>query len=275
MNRTFLTIFLLSTALIFQQCSEEEEQLPQQETVTDVEGNTYPTVTIGKQTWMAENLRATTYADGTPIDEITSNTEWSNLDGDDKAYSWLNNDVANSEPYGAYYTWAAATNNMGSETNPSNVQGVCPDGWHLPSSEEYGELLDYVRTDQALDSEGAVSIFVIYIDELGLYLRSDTGWPSGNNGTDEYGFNGAPNGSRNNQTGEFENEERTGQWWATDDDSDGFDVGAYFGLVTGVINEGDDPFIDEEEFNDYPLNDMAIFAFTNKTTGMPVRCVQD
>ena len=95
------------------------------EGVTDFDGHQYKTVKIGDQCWMAENLKSTHYADGSVISE-----------------SWAyNNDEGNAHTYGRLYTHAAVLHGESwSSGNPSGVQGVCPNGWHVPSDAEYKEL---------------------------------------------------------------------------------------------------------------------------------------
>ena len=62
-------------------------------TVTDIDGNVYNTiVTIGTQTWMAENLKTTHYSDGTAIPLVTGNSNWDTLDYTSKAYCWYDDD---------------------------------------------------------------------------------------------------------------------------------------------------------------------------------------
>jgi uncharacterized protein (TIGR02145 family) len=97
------------------------------ETVADIEGNQYLTVTIGTQTWMASNLRTTTYNDGTPIEYPgADDTEWSN--NTTGAYAWMNHDEsAYSQPHGAIYNWHAV----------NNPAGLCPTGWHVPTHAEW------------------------------------------------------------------------------------------------------------------------------------------
>lgn len=108
--------------------------------VKDIDGNSYNVVIIGQQAWMVENLRTTRYADGTPIPLVESDSAWQSLSVADKAYSWYDNDPAKAH-YGAYYTWAAAMNGEeGSEENPSGIQGVCPEEWHIPSDAEWNQL---------------------------------------------------------------------------------------------------------------------------------------
>jgi len=101
-------------------------------TVTDIDGNEYNTVLIGDQCWMAENLKTTQYSNGTPIDYPgTNNSAWeSNTRG---AYAWYNNNISWKESYGALYNWHAV----------DNTSGLCPIGWHVPSYEEWTQLIDY------------------------------------------------------------------------------------------------------------------------------------
>lgn len=172
--------------------------------VMDYDGNVYDIVEIGNQVWMAENLKTTHYADGTPITLVTDNTEWASL-GDnntDYAYCYYDNDV--NIQYGALYTWAAAMNgDSSSEYNPSRVQGVCPDDWHIPSDEEWLELIDFISAEGYSGQEGTV-------------LKSTTGWHSDENGTDIYGFNALPGGYRDNSNGSFLNGYYlSGHWWSS------------------------------------------------------------
>ena len=102
--------------------------------VTDYDGNTYKTIKIGNQIWMAENLKTTHYADGTPIILFAEDEIWRNLDYDFKAM------YMSSTTYGALYNWKAATNGEPGIFIEQGMQGVCPDGWHLPSDKEWIEL---------------------------------------------------------------------------------------------------------------------------------------
>jgi uncharacterized protein (TIGR02145 family) len=95
------------------------------EGVMDWDSNYYRTVKIGNQCWMAENLVSLHYADGTAIT------------GD---YNYGDNNF-NARAFGKLYTWAAVMNGeSSSDENPSGVQGICPDGWHLPSENEWKRL---------------------------------------------------------------------------------------------------------------------------------------
>ena len=112
----------------------------------DADLNYYPVVQIGTQLWMAENLRTTKYPDGSDIYAIDDRDQWANL-GDTAAYTgwWMNSESLDD---GAFYTWSAAMNSADSSNNvPSGVQGVCPDGWHLPSEAEFDTLFYYLATN--------------------------------------------------------------------------------------------------------------------------------
>jgi len=140
-------------------------------TITDSrDGVTYKTVKIGTQWWMAENLQATKYCDGTNIPNVTNDTEWRGLITG--AYCWYNNDESSYKNiYGALYNWYAA----------SDGRKLCPTGWHIPSISEWYILTNYL---------GGVSIAGGKMKEVGT-----NHWQSPNTGaTNESGFNGLPNG---------------------------------------------------------------------------------
>ena len=161
--------------------------------VTDYDGNTYKTVVIGSQEWMAENLKVTHYADGTEIPLVSGSSAWANLDNTDKAYCYWNRDT-----YGALYTYAAATNG----DNDGASQGVCPTGWHLPNNEEWTELRDYL---------GGLYVAGGKMKEIGT-----TYWHSPNIGaTNESGFSALPGGYRSPSDGYFYTIRDSGIWWSS------------------------------------------------------------
>jgi uncharacterized protein (TIGR02145 family) len=114
------------------------------------DGQVYNTVIIGDQIWMAENLRAVKYSDGTPLVDGTGAGDISG-DYNSKYYFWYDDDsVTYAQTYGALYTWAAVMNGAASsDDNPSGVQGICPDGWHVPSDSEWKELEIFLGMSQA------------------------------------------------------------------------------------------------------------------------------
>lgn len=119
---------------------------PDATTVTDIDENTYRTVQIGNQCWMRENLRTTKYADGTNIPQ-----------GDDSSPSKIDafwyypeNQSHNKNIYGLLYNWKAVMgNSTSSNANPSRVQGVCPNGWHVPSDTEWKQLETTIGMSQS------------------------------------------------------------------------------------------------------------------------------
>jgi len=118
--------------------------------VSDIDGNAYATIEFGTQVWMAENLKVSHYPDGTPITPISDEAEWNDMTPDVQAYCWYNNLTEYSDTSGALYTWAAAMNGeLSSDTIPSGIQGICPDGWHLPSDAEWKILEMFLGMTQA------------------------------------------------------------------------------------------------------------------------------
>jgi uncharacterized protein (TIGR02145 family) len=156
------------------------------------DGKTYRKITIGTQTWMAENLNYA--ADGS------------------KCYK---NDSSMCEEYGRLYDWPTA---MGIDTSYNNTtygkttwsddavkhQGACPAGWHLPNTGEWTTLTGYV---------GGAS-------KAGNKLKSTTGWRYGKdfNGTDEHGFSALP-GGHGTWAGNFYYAGDEGLWWSATEGS--------------------------------------------------------
>ena len=95
--------------------------------VKDIDGNDYRTVDIGNYRWMAENLKTTTYNNGTAIPNVEEQSEWIRLNFG--AYSPYNNDRSYADTFGLLYNWYAV-----------NTGSLCPEGWRVPSDEEWKEL---------------------------------------------------------------------------------------------------------------------------------------
>ncbi len=107
--------------------------------ITDIEGNSYKTVYIGKQLWMAENLKVSKYNDATVIPNVTDETQWSNLTTG--AWSIFDNDTLNNVKYGKLYNWYVIIPSTKENKN------VCPTGWHVPSIKDWNVLIDYLGGD--------------------------------------------------------------------------------------------------------------------------------
>lgn len=141
--------------------STKSDCLKNYETVYDYDGNAYNTVTIGDQIWLQENLKSLHYSDGTEITEV-----WSY--DDNETYVPI---------YGRLYTWNGAMNYSTTEGS----QGVCPDGWHLPTDAEWTELGTYLGGDNVAGGK---------LKSTGTDL-----WQAPNTGaTNESGFTGLPAG---------------------------------------------------------------------------------
>lgn len=162
-------------------------------TVNDYDGNTYNWTRIGEQRWMIENLKSTHYSDGTEIPLVESVYGWVNLNESDKGFCYFENSVSNNEVYGALYNWPAAMNGQGSNDS-TQIQGVCPTGWHLPNDAEWKELEVFLGMDQD------------HADEIGWRGFNEGGklkevgtdhWESPNTGaTNIWGFTALPGGYR-------------------------------------------------------------------------------
>lgn len=104
----------------------------------DLDGDTYPVTRVLYDCWTKTNLHNENYADGTPISSVDEPMVYHS--------SFYPDEAENLANYGRLYTWAAATNDgtvtgTSAYDGESYVQGICPDGWHLPSDEKYNEIL--------------------------------------------------------------------------------------------------------------------------------------
>ena len=169
--------------------------------ITDIrDGNSYQTVLIGEQCWMAENLAYLPSVVG-PGTESES-TPYYYVYGYDGTNVTDAKATSNYTTYGVLYNWPAAmAGSASSNANPSGVQGVCPAGWHLPSAAEWTELTDYL---------GGKSVAGGKLKETGT-----THWASPNTGANnESGFTALPGGYRSN-SGVFGDIRYYGYWWSS------------------------------------------------------------
>jgi uncharacterized protein (TIGR02145 family) len=155
-----------------------------------MDGNTYKTIRIGQQIWMAEDLKTAKYNDGTAIPNITDNTEW--ISSYTPGYCWYNNDKDTYKPaYGALYNWYAVSTGM-----------LCPQGWHVPSDNDWTILENF------LGYEGVGG----QLKEVGT-----AHWASPNQGaTNGTGFTALPGGSRTTD-GLFDGIGLYNNWWTSTD----------------------------------------------------------
>jgi uncharacterized protein (TIGR02145 family) len=126
------SILFLVAGVLFNLATGCENKVESPDPVTDIEGNTYKTVRIGDQVWMAENLKTSTFSDGTMIPYVTDATDWNELTT--PGICWYNNDEsANKEIYGALYNYYSVISGT-----------LCPDGWHVPSRDDWQQLKDFL-----------------------------------------------------------------------------------------------------------------------------------
>ncbi len=147
--------------------------------VTDKDGNTYKTVTIGEQEWMAENLNVSKYRNGDEIPQVQGADDWSKLTTG--AWCYYENETKNGKIYGKLYNWYAV----------NDSRSLAPEGWHIPSDEEWTKLTDNLGGILA----GGIKYY--YIESVGCKLKTKTLWNNPNEGaTNESGFTAFPGGDR-------------------------------------------------------------------------------
>jgi uncharacterized protein (TIGR02145 family) len=194
-----IKLMILSSFLLIR-ISSLKAQLAETRTLTDIDGNVYHTVVIGLYEWMAENLKTTTYSNGTEIPNITGDTTWIGLSSG--AYCWYDNHNSNSFTSGALYNWYAV-----------NTGNLCPDGWRVPTDEEWKYLEGYVDSrygvgDKAWNDSKSRGY------DVAKQLMANSGWRSGGNGPDHFGFSALPGGERL-INGRFYLMGSNGFWWSS------------------------------------------------------------
>lgn len=221
-------------------------------TVTDVDGNTYRTVIIGNQEWMAENLKTTKYRNGTAIEYPgTNNLAWENAFRG--VYAWYDNDIGWKDSYGALYNWLAVNNSI----------GLCPTGWRVPSDADWTQLVNYVveqgypnndlvnGTGNALKSCRQVSSQLGGDCATSVHPR----WPASTThyGTDKFGFSALPGGYRSTD-GQYFYFGIGADWWSSSEFSGTSAWSHHLFHTKGDV------------FRNY---------YYNKRLGFSVRCVRD
>ena len=199
--------------------------------------NVYKTVKIGDQVWMAENLN---YADSTTTPSL-------------KGRNWCyENKAGNCSVVGRLYTWAAAIDSValydgGNGVNcgygqtclmPEKVQGICPEGWHLPSSSEWQALFVAVGGQST----------------AGKILKSQTGWFNDCevNSFDSFGFSVLPAG-RKDYDGSYDYEREKAYFWSSTEDNSGH---VYY-------------------LSFWHSDDYVSQNFAGKNNGFSIRCLKD
>lgn len=214
-------------------------------TVSDIDGNIYNTVLVGNRCWMHENLKTTTYSNGTAIPNINSNGEWTSLTSG--AFVWYDNNEAFKNIYGGLYNWFATTND----------NGLCPEGWHVPTYEDWMELIFFMG---GMESPYGNELKSCRQENSPLAGSCNTSnhprWKedtySGNYGTDQYGFSGLPAGVRN-YYGSFFSMGDLALWWSQNEGEYDGGIGVRLHFYEGLIEMPE----------------------TDKQNGQSVRCLKD
>ena len=258
-NKPFILLFAFTGLILLftLSCKKDDSNTADETTVKDIDGNVYKTVTIGTQTWMAENLRTTRYNDSTliPLPFAKSSAI---LGPFVCTYKYtINSDTIKT--YGRLYNWYAITAGNGK---------LCPKGWHIPSDAEWKTLTDYL-SDHGYNYDGSPAATSAPgsnpVNLIGKALASTTGWLSsaieGSVGNTDFpdkrnssGFTAFPSGARTD-AGKFEYMGVGGFWWTTTENSSNT-VNAYGRSILNdsySINRGD----------------------ASKICGFSVRCVKD
>lgn len=211
-NKSWLFIYFLSiiglSLILPNSCKKDNDNESPSNTITDIDGNVYHTVTIGTQVWLVENLKTTRYNDGSAIPLETEASSWAVLIT--PAYCWYNNDINNKNTYGALYNWYVV-----------NTGKLAPAGWHVPTDAEW-EILENYLIANGYNYDGSASG-----NKIAKSLASATGWQAsdvvgapGNNDYPTYvnksGFTAVPAGYRNLE-GLFVRRGYSGDTWSASD----------------------------------------------------------
>jgi uncharacterized protein (TIGR02145 family) len=160
----------------------------------DIDGNIYKVVKIGKQVWMAENLKTTRYRNG----DLIGTTSPATLDIESESrpkYQWAyDGDMNKVASYGRLYTWYAVTDS----------RNVCPAGWHVPAESEWTNLTNYLGGENEAGGK---------LKEAGT-----THWSYDPGSTNDVGFAALPGGTRASN-GTFSDIGCIGYWWSAKESS--------------------------------------------------------
>jgi uncharacterized protein (TIGR02145 family) len=174
-NQIQKSFLLLLTFALFQSCSGG-----------DYEAN-YPSVAIGNQVWMKQNLDIAIYRNGDPVTRVKDPAEWAQMTTG--AWCYYKNDTSNRAVYSKLYNWYAV----------NDPRGLAPKGWHIPNDDEWTTLSDYLGGDAI----------------AGGKMKDLTFWKLPNrDATNSTDFSGFPGGFRD-QEGAFFNNKKDGMWWST------------------------------------------------------------
>lgn len=218
--------------------------------LTDIEGNIYEIVKIGDQVWMAENLKATKFNDGSSIDLITDAADW--ITTSKPAYSWYDNDsVFNKDQFGALYNFYTV------DTSVNGNRNLCPLGWRVPEFVDFEDLEKYLSSNGYGFGTEQLAIAKTLSAEYVWQVHDEIGTPGfQQNENNSSGFSALPGGRRSFDDGIFTTKSDKGYWWSITD---------YLGGVEDRVWLWE---IRHESVNIYRYG-------TYKRGGFSVRCIMD
>lgn len=197
---------------VFIGCDPEENS---DISITDIDGNSYPTVTIGSQAWTAKNLNVSHYRNGDPIPEVQNPDDWANLTTG--AFCYYSNITANGIQYGKLYNWYAI----------NDPRGLAPEGWHIPTENEWNTLINYLGGNQVAGGK--------------LKSTDSLDWTPSNNtpseSTNETGFTAVAGGARGSY-GDFGLSGLYGHWWSSTGFNDSLALGKRLDYNSGGVIGG-------------------------------------
>lgn len=161
-------------------------------TFPDLDGNRYRSIKIGNQVWMTENLKTTKFRNGESIPNLADNSAWTSTLS--AAYSDYDNNPNNGIAYGRLYNWYAA----------SDSRNIAPAGWHVPTTEEWTQLVDYlIANGYNFDGNMTNNKIAKSLASKNLWKNSGLEGAPGNNpsSNNTTGFNGLPGGLRYHTNG--------------------------------------------------------------------------
>ena len=222
--------------------------------VTDIDGNTYQSVTNCGLTFTKQNLNVSKYSDGTPIPQVVSYTQWPYLTTG--AWCYYSSYTANGPVYGKLYNWYAVAGiyDAASLANPVLRKKLAPNGWHMPSDAEWKVLINCLDPN-TYGGNNISSIAGGKMKAIGTIQASTGLWESPNtDATNASGFTGLPGGYRYSD-GSYNGIGSNGKWWSSSE--------------TNTSNS----YIC---FLSYNTDNAASTTFNNsKKEGLSVRCVKD
>jgi len=154
--------------------------------VTDIDGNEYETIIIGNREWMASNLKVTRYRNGQELlYPGENNDQWSTTSTG--AYAWYNNNIEWKDIYGGLYNFYAVVNEA----------GLCPEGWHVPTTEEWNGLAEFIGGYETPNGNELKSCRQIDAPVAECHVSEHPRWDySEHHGTNNYHFSALPGGMR-------------------------------------------------------------------------------